>query len=650
MLTTRYRAGMKPPVRWLAHGLAILSLTLQSNPCAGQDAQGMYKASGIPPGLLHEVDAVFRADSLAFTVDGTQTTITCKRVVTVLNAAGRHYGTLRIYYNKFRTIEYIRGRLLDAAGREIRTLDDPDIVDESAISGYSLYDDSRVQNVSMYHSQYPYTVVLEYELENDGAINWPEWTPEYRRASVERARFEVHLTDTSALRWWKDTDIEPQIARREGETVYIWTANHLQPLDVEPIGPPAADQYFSVKTAPAQFEMEGYRGDLTSWSSFGLWFHRLYENRQTLSPRTVAEVSTITTGLSSSREKVRRLYEYLQSKTRYVNVSLGIGGWQPYDAAYVEERGYGDCKALTNYMHSLLKAANIESFPALIYAGEVPRWLVKEFPHNCFNHVILCVPVTPDTVWLECTSQTSPFAHLSASIENRYVLLVTEKGGILARTPASKPTDNCQIRTATVLLESTGNGSAEIRTLYTGNQQDRVRGALATATPREREEWLREDIDIPAYTLRSADFLEVGNRELQVALTFKVNLRQYASSAGRRLLLPPNLMEKRSYVPPADTARRQPIMHSYPYLDIDSIRYTLPAGFTVEALPKPVKLETSFGRYAASVAAIGEGELLYTRHLEITATELPAAMYDAYREFWTEVVKADKAVAAIGRK
>ncbi len=91
-------------------------------------------------------------------------------------------------------------------------------------------------------------------------------------------------------------------------------------------------------------------------------------------------------------------------------------------------------------------------------------------------------------------------------------------------------------------------------------------------------------------------------------------------------------------------------MHSYPYLDIDSIRYKLPAGFAVEALPKTVTLQTSFGTYSASTEVVEGGELLYSRRLEIHATELPAESYDDYRSFWTEVVKADKAVAAIGRK
>ena len=314
------------------------------------------------------------------------------------------------------------------------------------------------------------------------------------------------------------------------------------------------------------------------------------------------------------------------------------------------ERGYGDCKALTNYMLSLLKAVNIDAYPALIHNARLPNGFLNDFPSNQFNHVILCVPTSDDTVWLECTSQTIPFGHIGASNENRYALVVGPQGGTLVRTPSSKAADNCQIRKATVTLQINGDASATIHTLYTGNQQDYVRTGLKVASPRERDDWLKEYIDIPAFNLVKTDFSQLDKKDMRVELTMQVQLPRYAAVAGNRLLLQHNLMERRSYVPQPLKNRKYPIMHSYAYLDIDSILYTLPQNYVVEVLPKAVTIQTPFAEYQSSINSDEDGSLLYTRHLEVSETVLPPESYDQYRTFLQEIAEADKAISALVRR
>ncbi len=629
----------------------VLQLSLCGLLSANDELGRYLDASTIPPQLLVGADAVVRFDSLSFTSHGIHSsTSTRTRVVTILNAAGRGFGSVRLHYNSFRRIRNLDGELFDATGASLRSLETSDIKDNPAIASYSLYEDERVKEASLLHSTYPYTVVLTYEIHNTATLNWPEWYPEWERASVEHARFVVAIPMPGRLRYWKNAGLEPQVAETEKERVYTWQADNLMPLEPEPEGPASLEQYVCVKTAPDEFQCDGVKGSLSSWESFGKWYLALSAGRQTLSEKTSRDVARVIAGAGDTRDKVKRLYEYLQGKTRYVSIQLGLGSWQPYEATYVEEKGYGDCKALTNFLHALLNEAHIKSYPALIHAASPAHQFTPEFPHNCFNHVVLCVPLPDDTLWLECTSQTSPFGHMGSSTEGRFALAVTPDGGKLLMTPSSASTDNCQIRRTSVKLSFMGSASAGVRTTFAGNQQDRIRHALDEATPRDRRIWLREDIQIPSFVLGEADFSNIGQKALRLELSYGVEVQNFASVAGARLLFQPNIMERRTYVPPPDTLRKQPIIHSYRYLDIDSVHYALPEGYTVEALPKPVTLTTDGAEYASSITHAGPNELLYVRRLEVTATSLPREKYGSYRSFWESVVKADKSIASLVRK
>ncbi len=610
-----------------------------------------YRASAISPALLPNAHAVIRFERSEFSATDLRTaTYKVVRIATILDPEGRDFGELRLFYDRFRELRSVKGALYDAGGEKIRSLEEQDLKDYAATQEFSLYDDNRIRIASLFHSGYPYTVEFSYEYQYDGYIAWPSWYPEERNASVEYSAIELTLPKDMSHRSWTDMTIAPAVTHEGGRDRYLWEAFSLLPFEPEPYGPALIDQYQCVKLAPDKFEIDKHAGDLSTWKSFGKWFFGLQTNRQTLPPPVVQDAAALAAGKATQRETVRALYNYLQSKTRYVSVQLGIGGWQPFDATFVSERGYGDCKALTNYMQSLLQSAGIRSFPVLISNGDPARGLDASFPSNVFNHVILCVPDRPDTIWLECTSQTVPFGHIESSNENRLALLVTPEGGEIVRTPASRAGENLQLRRAKVELAPDGRGSASVRSIFAGDQQDEARSGLVGVSPQDRDDWVREHIEIPSYTLDAADYSRLASDDGMLEYSLRLQLPRYATMSGNRLIFQPNLMDKRATVPPLLSRRSQPIRLAYPYVDIDTIEYHLPQGYAVEALPTAVSLATSFAAYSSSTTAPDPSTILYIRRLEVSSTELPPEKYGEFRKFYQDVAQSDKANASIVRE
>lgn len=167
-------------------------------------------------------------------------------------------------------------------------------------------------------------------------------------------------------------------------------------------------------------------------------------------------------------------------------------------------------------------------------------------------------------------------------------------------------------------------------------------------TPRERKKWLRRLIDVASFNLDGADFSDVDAYQDTVRLPIELGLPGYASKTGSRLFLPLNLMQRWTDTPPEmEDARTQPV-HSFPYpfIDVDSIRYELPDGYEVEAVPAPVTFETSFATYEAEAERRGDA-LLYRRRVEWYEKTLPPNRYEAFRKLMQNIVQADQAQAVL---
>jgi hypothetical protein len=609
-----------------------------------------YEASSIDR-LAYEgaPSAVVRLEARRLVVDGPEeATLYVRKAVTVFEEEGRHHGRLKLWYDAFVDIDDLEGRILDADGETIKELDD-DYVSDRSSSGSSLYSDVRVRVAKLFADTYPYTVEYRYEKEITAPMRWPTWHPVFKDAPVELGQFEVEAPGTYTVRHSVRGDSLDSITEwREDRRVRRWRVTDRPAYDREPVGPSWDEQAPVVRVAPTAFETAGIRGNMSTWSAIGQWYHRLKEGRDELSPSTARNMRRIVDGATTKRDTVRRLYRHLQQETRYVSVQLGIGGWQPFPVSYVRERSYGDCKALTNYMEASLRAVGIRSSPVLINRGVGAPPVPREFPSIPFNHVVLAVPMARDTLWLENTDTTAPFGHVAADIEDRYGLMVTSEGGTLVRTPASEPADNRQTRTATVDLTSNGGGTASVRTTYTGNQQDRIRRRLVDKTPRERKKWLRRLVDVASFDLNRVDFSDVDAYQDTVQLPLKLGLPQYASKTGSRLFVPLNLMERWTEVPAeVEEPRTQSVRpFPYPFIDVDSVRYELPTGYEVEAVPDPVTIETPFATYEATVERLGD-VLLYRRRVEWREKTLPPDQYEAFRSLLQDMVRADQAQAVL---
>ncbi len=631
--------------------VALLLAALALGPVVAQPAPWT-----VTPAVVAASDGapvVVRRYDTAYDVDGPgRATTRVRLVMTAMTAAGREaVGDLRVVHGGFRQLRSLEGTLYDAAGREVRKLGRRDGEDRAL---GSIYEDLRVREAALYGDRAPFTVEWTYEVEHRGVLGWPTWHPQNQGWPVEDATFRLTVPAGTAVRSHTRDLAEPVVRTGErGRDAYAWHLAAAPATEVEPLGPPWWAQGPELRLGTDRFEIGGAPGRLDSWAAFGTWYDELGAGRQQLPPEALAEVRRVVEGAGSDAERVRRLYGHLQRTTRYVSVQLGLGGWQPFDAAYVFERRYGDCKALTNYMRAMLAAVGIDADPVLIEAGDEGSDLREDFPDNGFNHVVLRVPLaepsmrTPalsdGAVWLECTSPYAAFGHLGAFTEGRPGLLVDGADSRIVQTPTSGPETNWTRRQATVTLDARGRAEADVRWTFHGEPRTDALVALDRATEAERGVVLRRVTGLPSLDVLALDLGALAGRPDTLALGARLDVAHAARRAGSRLLLNLVPLAPPVAVPPApDGVRTQPVRLGPAYAERDSVRLVLPDGYAADGLPAPVEVEGPVGRYRLAVAA-EPGALVVVRELVVDASNQPAEAYDAVRAFFAAVSEADAA-------
>ena len=619
---------------WLA--ACILTVTAH--------AQTTYEASTIPKDLLPYASAVVRKLEVVTEVkDLTNTSNHIKEVVTILNKNGDDNADMVVWYNKSNRIKYIKGVVYDEFGKLVSKFSDKNFSDYSAASDASLFEDSRVKHFKPAVVNYPYTLEFEYEVLSKQSLNFNDWSPnESTGTAVEHSSYQFICKPDFNIRY-KEMNYTGKVNTRpvDGLKSYLWEASNLKARRSEPYSPDPEQYQTVVKIAPEKFSYEGYSGSFTNWNELGKWQHdKLLTGRTALPPETVAYMHSLTDTISDVKLKAKAIYEYMQHKTRYISVQIGIGGYQPFMATDVDRVSYGDCKGLVNYTQALLKAVNIPSYYCVVQAGTLKKSLLPDFASMAQgNHIILCLPLKNDTTWLECTSKDIPFGFLGDFTDDRWVLACTADGGKLLHTPKYTSALSRQVRKANVTLKEDGQLGGSMTTTFEGWQYENrpnVPGDMSDEIKNAKKRYAINNLEIEKLVLKPTKSISPVNHE---ELTFSA--RDYASLSSGRYFFMANLANRNTSVPRDVRNRTTSVYINRGYTDVDEITYQVPPGYRMDNTLLRVNINKPFGRYTASASMNDKNQIVYKRQLEIIDGTYPADNYADLVAFYQQVADAD---------
>jgi len=604
-----------------------------------------YSIIGIADSLTKNANSVLRLYEETFVVENAGKAIhKVHFICTVLNKVGDSEGVLSIHHDKLTKINNLDGNLYNATGELVTKLKKTHIRDFVNEADYEFTDDK--QRIAKFdYGKYPYTVEFEYELSNTNMMFYPIFQPQGSfNMSVQDAKLTVTFPPDLKPRY-KEVNMKNKVAigTNGTQTTYTWKIKNLPAHKLEPFATPWYEKCPTVYIAPAEFEVSGYKGSFNTWEDFGKFQTLLNKERDVLPANTIAKIEKLVADAPTRYEKTKRIYEYMQSKTRYVSIQLGIGGWQTLPAELVDNKGYGDCKALSNYMKSMLKTVGIESHYTIISAGKNVHAVQRDFPCAMFNHIILCVPMERDTVWLECTSQNQPFGFLGSFTDNRDCLLITPSGGKIVKTPQYLQQINTQTRQVTVKMLPSGEASVKATTTYKGLQteNDHIDHYVHESKDNQKKWLVEQHLNMPQFDIVSLDLKETKTQIPTITENLEVKLKSFGVKNGKRIFIVPNLMNKTNITLAENETRMQDIYLDFPdHTDIDTLRYELPEGYHVEGTPIETNIKSVFGEYKTTIK-VEQTNITYIRTCSMRGGRYSREEYKALLEFYKNITKAD---------
>lgn len=574
-----------------------------------------------------------------------------RSVYTIMNESGASFGGYATSYDKFTSLGNVSCTLYDSWGKEIKHVKKKDMSDHSGSDDETLMTDRRYKEYDFGYGIYPYTVDFEEDDDIDGILELGDWLPQPASGiAVQESRYVIITPADYVLRYKAFNGAPgPVITQQGSKKVYTWTVKNVPAKFSEPAAPSWRQIVPYVMVSPSVFEAQGYKGDLSTWKSYGKFMYDLLQGRDVIPEDVKTKVHLITDGITDPYQKVYALYDFLQKNTRYISIQLGIGGWQPFDATFVATKHYGDCKALSNYMVALLKEIGIKGHSVVIYGGEAPPNVDESFPSDQFNHVIACVPMQKDTIWLECTSQTKSPNYMGSFTGNRKAVLIDESGGYLVNTPVYTENENKQIRTANAVINLDGDLDANVSTTYYGISEELPHALIYEANKEQRDKYLNRVLNLATYQVDKSDYVEKKGKLPQVNEELHIVSPAYASITGKRLFVAPNLFNKSTERYSIDSTRKFDIEIRFGYTYIDTINIKIPDGYNTEALPKPVSITNKFGTYNFSVKVDGS-TVSCVRSFQKHSGRFPATDYAELVKFYDDIYKADRSRLVLVKK
>jgi len=510
--------------------------------------------------------------------------------------AGSYMSRQAFYHSSFRQVRNYKAYTITPAGKKIQV---KDFKTSQNRSSSVFYDDSK-------ETEFDFPSVTS------GAVGRLEYTvthtnprllsPHYfsRYVPVINGELKISFPKDMSVKYMIKGNNKDKVQfssdSRKGEITYGFRVNNLAKELPYPDSPD--ESYYSLHII---FYIENYfdGNKIVSYMADLDDFYKLqWSFVKDINKETSSELRAITdsliNGISSTEEKTKRIYSWVQKNIKYVAFEEGMEGFVPRDANLVCSRRFGDCKDMSSILTVMLNYAGVPAYFTWIGSRALPYDYTEVHLPITDNHMITTAKLDSGYVFLDGTDSHCIFGAPSGHIQGKQALIgISEKEYKIIRVPEYEK-DNSQLIDTTILdlTEKGITGSVSIH--MTGYYAMNMHSVMNYTNEKEREKFLRGYFNRGSnkFKLNKYQLGEISNpNKFHLAAQFE--LQDYGKKIADEWYLNLNLFKFYEHEEIDFPRRTIPVEHDYKNVRNYVTVLNIPEGYEISYLPQSKSFHNS---------------------------------------------------------
>ena len=360
------------------------------------------------------------------------------------------YWLERIYLNSFEKVRKIKGNKISNTG-DLLNKEAKVYGPQSTIKNTDLYNDDKVYKVWYDHVSKGDKIKLKYTRQHNNPRMFSPFFFMENEPCI-KASFSIRSSKNIEIGWSYFGPEKYRVTFSKGETnsenIYTWTLDSIPSYEEESKSPsyqelaPQIIYYIKSITYGRKKEII-----LDSVSALHNWYSGLVKKANLSPPHTIASLTReIVDTCETKDEKVQAIFQWVQSNIKYINTSMGMGGFVPDDASEVLKNRYGDCKAMTNLSITMLRLARINSYFCWIGTSDLPYNYTNNFTASTDNHMIVAIRKEGKVKLLDATNSYGELYKTPYYLQGKEALIsLSDSDFAIFKIPEESHEDNIMI-------------------------------------------------------------------------------------------------------------------------------------------------------------------------------------------------------------